>query len=299
MRWLPLCVLLGACDPYDVCDVVTDVPLPARLSETFRDAPGARPYAPTFALWSDGAEKTRWLWLPPGGTIDTSDPDEWDFPIGTRAWKEFRVDGVRIETRLIQRLDDGSWADLAYAWEPDQSEAFAIEAGSENALATRHDIPSAGACRACHGGRKSHLLGVSAIQLAHPAATGELALDELNASGRLQPPVIAPVVPGDDVERAALGYLQANCSHCHNQTRPESSGARCYDPDNDVDFALRVDPESPAVGVGAALHTARDRHDRMLELMARRGSDLHMPPLATEDVDREGVAAMRAWLDRF
>jgi len=296
MRWCLLVVFAGACDPYDVCDVVTGVPLPALLSETGLDAPGVRAYTPSFTLWSDGADKQRWLWLPPGTVIDTSNPDEWEFPIGTRAWKEFRLAGLRIETRLIERLDDGTWADLAYAWQPDQLDAVAVEVGADNAIGTRHDIPSAGACRACHGGRRSHLLGISAIQLAHPAVPGELALDELVATNRLVPPPVPPVVSGDDVARAALGYLHANCSHCHNQTRPESSGARCYDPDNDVDFALRVDPESQVVGVGATVHTVRDRHDRMLELMSRRGDELHMPPLATEDVDVEGVAAVRAWI---
>lgn len=299
MRWCLLVVFSAACDSFDVCDVVTSVQLPARLSETGLDASGVRAYTPAFALWSDGADKRRWLWLPPGAVIDTSDPDEWAFPIGTRAWKEFSTGGVRIETRLIQHLDDGTWADVAYAWGPDQVDAVAIEAGTDNALGTRHDIPSAGDCRACHGGRRSHLLGISAIQLAHPAAPGELALDELIATNRLAPPPVPPVLPGDDSARSALGYLHANCSHCHNQTRPESSGSRCYDPDNDVDFALRVDPESPAVGIAAPLHTARERHDRLLELMSRRGDDLHMPPLATKDVDVEGVAAVRAWIEQL
>lgn len=36
---------------------------------------------------------------------------------------------------------------------------------------------------------------------------------------------------------------------------------------------------------------------RLLELVARRGARLHMPPLATERVDEEGVALIHAWIE--
>ncbi|MGE0402273.1 MAG: hypothetical protein AB7T06_36570 [Kofleriaceae bacterium] len=294
MRCL-VAVLLSACEPFDVCDVVVDVPVPARLSETGLDEPEVRAYTPSFALWSDGAEKQRWLYLPPGSTIDTSDPDDWVFPIGTRAWKQFSVAGVRIETRMIQRLADGTWADIAYAWQPDQQDAIADEAGTTDAAGTPHDIPSAGQCRACHGGRASHLLGISTIQLAHPAAPEELSLDELIATGRLSEPPEPPVIPGDETARTALGYLHANCSHCHNDHRPARTSARCYDPENDVDFLLETDSLSSVLAT-PAYATAKERHERMVELMSRRGADLHMPPLATETVDREGLAAVEAWI---
>src|SRR5690606_11039614 len=44
---------------------------------------GVTAYAPGYELWSDGAEKQRYVWLPPGATIDVSDPDDWDYPVGT------------------------------------------------------------------------------------------------------------------------------------------------------------------------------------------------------------------------
>src|SRR5262245_48795669 len=47
------------------------------------------PFTPRFVAWSDGMEKSRYIALPPGGSIDKSDPNEWQFPIGTRLWKEF------------------------------------------------------------------------------------------------------------------------------------------------------------------------------------------------------------------
>ncbi len=52
-------------------------------------APGVRFYAPAVPLWSDAAQKGRWIQLPAGTQIDASDPNEWTFPVGTKVWKEF------------------------------------------------------------------------------------------------------------------------------------------------------------------------------------------------------------------
>src|SRR5690349_20362108 len=45
-------------------------------------APGDAPFDVGFELWSDGAEKQRWLLLPEGTAIDDSDVDRWSFPTG-------------------------------------------------------------------------------------------------------------------------------------------------------------------------------------------------------------------------
>src|SRR5215468_10036185 len=44
-------------------------------------AAGVREYAPAVVLWSDGAEKHRYIQLPKGEKIDASNPNEWIFPI--------------------------------------------------------------------------------------------------------------------------------------------------------------------------------------------------------------------------
>jgi hypothetical protein len=62
-------------------------------------ARGVRTWTPQYPLWSDGASKRRWILLPPGRSIDASDPDAWVFPVGTRLWKEFP-----FEERAAPRL---------------------------------------------------------------------------------------------------------------------------------------------------------------------------------------------------
>jgi hypothetical protein len=287
--------------------------LPTRLSETglFRDpqndvlAADVVPFAPEFELWSDGADKRRWVYLPPSSVIDTADMDSWSFPEGTKFWKEFTAGGVRVETRLLAKLgpSDGDWVALAYVWNEDQSDAIAAPYGFRDASGTTHDVPGAGECEACHGGRASRVLGFSAIQLSQAEPLG---LDDLGREGRLShraPPI---AVPGDDTERAALGYLHANCSHCHNSSRPSREGARCFDPENDLDFGLRTD----ALGAVADTATYRTVVDTAIErgdpegstvvgLMSARAFWSQMPPLATERVDDEALALVRRWIEEM
>ncbi|MFZ5892787.1 MAG: hypothetical protein ACOY0T_17135 [Myxococcota bacterium] len=310
------CVLLG-CQPYRKCDPVDEgavAKLPERLSSTGLYAaeaggaisPEVRSYRPRFELWSDGASKRRWIWLPPGTRIDTSDMDSWQFPVGTKLWKEFTRDEVRVETRLLQRLPEG-WIGLAYLWQKDGHDALAAPYGAIDALGTPHNVPASNECDACHAGRSSFVLGFSALQLAQPTEPDSLNLDELI---RLQlishAPATAPRVPGNETEQAALGYLHANCSHCHNASRPQRGGSRCFDPESDIDFLLRAE-EATSVADTNAYRTARGdciepgkpNDSKLIDLVGQRSRFRQMPPLASEVVDTAAVALLRRWIEEM
>lgn len=192
-------------------------------------APGVHPYAPQFELWTDGAEKRRWVYIPEGAQIDTSNTDDWKFPIGTKIWKEFSRDGVRIETRLIEKLpperaSEGfeGWLSVAYVWLDDQSDAKAAPDGLENAKGTPHDVPDQQTCGDCHDMRIEKPLGFSAVQLAHD---GEgMTLTALAEQGLMSdPPSVPLTVPGTPEQRELLGYFHANCGHCHRDRAPTNN----------------------------------------------------------------------------
>jgi uncharacterized membrane protein len=308
---------LSGCSPYWKCappDSAHSGQLPDKLSQTglYRSGDpqklveGVREFAPHYQLWSDGAVKRRWINLPPGGRIDTSDMDNWVFPVGTQLWKEFSVQGVRVETRLLRKTGPGTedWATQAYVWLPDGSDAVAAPNGVTNALGTAHDVPAAGQCLACHGGRKSFALGFSALQLAYDAGPGRLDLDALVREGRVtRAPAASLAIPGDETTHQALGYLHANCGHCHNQDRPAAASSRCYNPDNELDFwlssrHLRSVAETPTYrsGRGVAFEPGDPDGSRMIELMSQRGFLRQMPPLGTEDVDQKSLRSVRQWI---
>jgi mono/diheme cytochrome c family protein len=315
VSWLALSSCSG-CASYRRCNAPPEArlaALPGRLSETGLYAPGSvealgsgvREYAPGFALWSDGATKRRWVSLPAGSRIDSSDMDDWSFPVGTRFYKEFSVAGRRIETRLLMRVGPGAgdWAGAAYLWDADQREARLAPEGALNVNGSGHDVPSATDCVGCHAGRRSFVLGFSAVQLGQPGVP--LSLEALSREGLLtRLPARAPQLPGSDLDREALGYLHSNCGHCHNLRRPpRGDGPRCYDPERSIDFWLSSEP-SADLWQTAALRTAVPRfltpgepdESRLLTLMSRRGRRLHMPPLASGRVDDEGVQRLTAWI---
>jgi hypothetical protein len=290
--------------------------VPARLSETglYADlradalAPGVRPYRPQFELWSDGASKRRWISLPPGSRIDTTDMDSWQFPEGTKLWKEFSRDNVRIETRLLQRTGPGQsdWATMAYLWNDTSTEATAVPDGVEDARGTSHDVPATNECMGCHGGRPARVLGFSAIQLSHDDPPDLVTLDELARLDLLTAPPEGRLELQAGVKaREALGYLHANCGHCHNQQRPPRSGQRCFDPENKLDFLLRAgelgdvtETAAYRTGVGEAIKPGNPGGSEVIKRMnSRRRFPPSMPPLASEQIDEHGLSVVRAWIE--
>src|SRR5262245_21735632 len=112
MRWILVLGLVACGDdgnktPDAAIDgTLPDMPIdadpnnPATLADTGRCldagccqiASNVHAYTPHYQLWSDSATKRRWIYLPPGTQIDTSDMDFWKFPVGTKLWKEFTRD---------------------------------------------------------------------------------------------------------------------------------------------------------------------------------------------------------------
>lgn len=283
--------------------------LPELLSETglYSDIAGdvladeAIAFEPRFPLWTDGATKRRWLLLPQGAQVDTSDSDEWDFPVGTRFFKEFTREGVRLETRLTRRDADG-WAAVAYIWNEDGDDAVRQIQVAEDVKGTTHDVPSAVQCLACHGGRGNFSLGFSATQLSLEARGG------LFDAGALSQPVTTEPQLGTTA-RAGLGALHGNCAHCHNSSRDQQPQATiCYAPaveDDDAPVDFTLPPGLASAEDAPAVLTARwelgdpddsDLLDRISTRNTSLADDASMPPLGTELVDEGLVSALQAFI---
>lgn len=313
--------------------------LPEHLSDTglFVDGsttevrPNVLSFSPQYPLWSDGAAKRRWIYLPPGTFIDASRPAAWEFPKGTRLWKEFRL-GRRVETRFIERLADGSWRYATYVWSEDGKDAvLASEQGNPRLSLSggqqqTYSIPSQTDCRACHEGGAVPVLGFSALQLssdrdplavhAESPSSDQMDLRKLVEGGWVRnlpaslmktPPRISASLP---TERAALGYLHGNCGHCHT----DSSDASVP-----IDLRLAQDVADPAStqkvmrsltkssaqfrlpGTSAAVPVISPgaSHDSALLMrMQSRDASARMPPLGTAIPDSDGLALIARWIDQ-
>ncbi|HEY6132542.1 MAG TPA: hypothetical protein VIW70_01080 [Rubrivivax sp.] len=271
----------------------SDAPaLPEQLHETGLFVAGeperlgahVRPFEPVHALWSDAASKRRWIRLPPGSAIDARNPDAWRFPRGTKLWKEFSHAG-RVETRYLELGADGSWRFATYVWSADGRSARLVPAGGlalavDGAPADRYAIPSRADCLACHAGARSPVLGLGALQLGPELP--RWIRDGLVRHARPAWRDRAPASPGTtDAERAARGYLHANCGHCHHA----SGGVP-------VPLVLALDVGGSPAPRPVQLHEA-------LRRMSTREPTQQMPPLGTRITDPAGLALLRAWLDEL
>jgi len=255
-------------------------------------APDLVSYTPNYTLWSDGAEKSRFMRLPKGAQIDVSDPDHWQFPVGTVFFKEFAVDGKKLETRVIARTGTGprDYFFGSFVWRDDGSDAELAWDGASDIRGTDHDAPNVKQCGTCHNGEPGRVLGYSAVQ---GATAASLTLYH---------------VPGNAAESTALGYLHANCGHCHN---PNGSAR----PDTDLNLRLAVsqltvETTSGYVStvnkplqsfMGSDLHVritpGQPDQSGLYYRMSQRGVKSQMPPIATKHVDDAGLGAVRAFIE--
>jgi hypothetical protein len=191
---------------------------------TFTIASGVQAYQPGATSWADGASSRRWIALPAKSKIDTTDPNGWVFPVGTKLWQEMTILDVRIETRFSWKEATGQWFRATYAWTPDMSAAPQVTLGIPNARGLPYEIPAVTACEKCHDGANDFVLGFEEVGLAMPKATG-LTLAALEKQGWLTAaPTKSPAIPGDANTYGSLAFLHANCgTACHN--RNENAGA--------------------------------------------------------------------------
>lgn len=306
---------------------------PHLLSETgLYDAgtidPGNRPFSPQYPLWTDGAAKSRWIHLPAGTSIDTTNPYAWIFPVGTRFWKEFRFGGRKIETRMLWRASESRWVFATYHWNEAQTEAELVPAEGlpdavEIAPGKSHSIPGVADCAACHGSKRPGPLGFNALQLStdrdpnaihgEPLAPAMTTLATLNAAGLLspaRPELVAapPRIPASDPEtRAILGYFTGNCGTCHNRSGeigPDAPSLHYADVLVEGDRVIprlaqhRTQWQVPGQAEGDSVML--DRHapqiSAMLARMKSRRPSSQMPPLGTAVPDREAIEAIERWM---
>lgn len=166
---------------------------PTKLSDTglFLDTakltpnPALIPYSVNTPLWSDGAEKERFIALPGDSRIDWRGQHAWDFSDGAVLVKSFFLETEngnpksrrRLETRLLTR-QQGDWFGYTYVWNDAQTEAVLLtKEGADREIVIRDasapggtrkqtwHFPSRSECMACHTRAANFVLGLNEGQL--------------------------------------------------------------------------------------------------------------------------------------
>ncbi len=292
---------------------------PSRLSQTGcvdmaepeRALPGLIPYSVQSPLWSDGADKGRWLSLPGGARIDRMPDSAGDFelPPGTVLVKHFRLFNRMIETRLFMRHDDGQWAGYSYAWDDSETEAWLLPGASVRDVdGQQWRYPSRSECLQCHTRAAGWSLGLTTRQLNTHQFDGESLYSQLRMFDELdlldfEPDynLDHPVLDNGDASVAARAraYLDVNCAGCH---RPGGGGDRStMDLRRDTPLAAmnlcNARPIVDTLGNPQArlLQPGEPANSILLARMQRRDA-YRMPPIGSAIVDAEAVALVADWI---
>jgi uncharacterized repeat protein (TIGR03806 family) len=259
----------------------------------FRDA-GARqpnervtPYDLNTALYSDGALKFRYVYIPPGTQAQYRDDGVFAFPVGTVLIKTFAfaadmrrpTENVRfLETRLLIRRADG-WVAYPYVWNEAQTEArlspigatvpvrFTDEQGQ--AIALDWAVPNRNQCKGCHDvAGEVQPIGPSARNLNHateivvhsggpagrwPSGVQETnnQIDEWRRAGMLAG---APEHAQDSAPRVPNAYSDSGTLEGRARAYLDVNCAHCHNPEGPAHTSgldLRWSQRDPALwGVG-------------------------------------------------
>ncbi len=322
------CTTLGAAlahatvrEPAPVNDAaITGTAFPKELSAFgfFQDGrsqtPSARvtPYALNTPLWSDGAEKLRFIYLPEGTRLEADGEGLLKFPVGAAIIKTFAfgegADRRLIETRVLLHRADG-WTALPYRWNAEQTEATLALTGGRVDLVTpageaiSYAIPNKNQCKSCHSkdgqvipiGPKARNLSSEwlgemranrALDLV-PEDAGTLPDWRTHASG--------PAAP------LARAYLDVNCAHCHQPGGAASNSGLDLRWEQQDAHAIGIFKRPVAAGRGAGGHDfsvvpGQPDQSILLYRMDSAEPGIAMPELGKSSIDKQGVAVVRRWI---
>jgi uncharacterized repeat protein (TIGR03806 family) len=328
-RVLVSLLLLGAAPAgVDGARLLADDPAP-KLSDyrLFADSGGREPahgvtrYTLNTPLFSDYAEKFRYVWIPKGMAATYTASGVLEFPVGTAIVKNFAypadfrspdTDVRVIETRLLVRKASG-WVPLTYVWNAEQTEAVLKRAGAHvavnfvdkagNAQAIDYAVPNTNQCKQCHqSGDAVTPIGPTAGNLNDGVQLGALA-----ASGQLTglPATPPRLARWDDasapVAARARAYLDVNCGHCHSRTGFASNSGLYLQADEPDPAHQGINKRPVAAGRGSGgrefgIAPGAPDASILVHRMESNEPGVMMPQFGRSVPHAEGVALVRAYI---
>ncbi len=269
-------------------------------------------------LFSDYANKQRFIYVPASARISADANGALDFPVGSALIKTFGYgEGAAfrpIETRVLLRRASG-WEALPYVWKPDLSDAELKLAGtrlpvtvplsSGRAQPISYAVPNKNQCKECHA-RSGAVVPIG------PVASNMALTAKAAASLRSRTDWKGPVSLGSapvwndagtgSLDARARAYLAINCAHCHNPQGSASNSGLFLNAGAAGDpVATGLYKRPVAAGRGSGGHDfaiAPGDPDRsiMVHRMSSTEPGIAMPEVGRSLVHDEGVALIREWI---
>lgn len=299
-----------------------------------KPAKGVVPYALNTPLYTDYAEKLRFLKLPIGATVAYNDSAVLDFPEGTLLIKnfyysaDFRKPGVDkniVETRLLVHEAAG-WKAITYVWKDDQTDALLEIAGDDkqvsfidhngNKKQVRYVVPNQNQCKGCHNRNDQIMpIGPSASQLNgnYTYVTGKENQLAFWKSHQMITGLPASNLPRTAVwndpntgslNNRARAYLAINCAHCHRREGPaQTSGLFLTESEKDPTvLGINKPPVAAGTGSGGRLVDIKkgDAEGSILWYrMQTKEPGERMPELGRNLVHEEGLNLIKEWINNM
>ncbi len=293
------------------------------------------PYSLNTPLFTDYAEKSRFVRLPSGKSVNYQKEGVLNFPEGTAIVKtfyysaDFRNPGVNkniIETRVLIKEQE-AWKALSYVWNEDQTDAIREIAGDEKQVQfidqkgitqkVRYVIPNQNQCKGCHNSNDQLMpIGPSVSQLNGNLkyATGkENQLKYWNKHGMMQNLPSFASIPktavwndplSGDLNARARAYLAINCAHCHRREGPaQTSGLYLTESETDI-TALGINKPPVAAGQGSGgrlvdIHSGDANASILWYRMQTNNPGERMPELGRSLAHQEGIALIKEWINKM
>lgn len=290
------------------------------------------PYEVNAPLFSDYAEKVRFIYLPVGTRMTYSDSLAFHFPDGAVLIKNFYYphdmtqpeQGRRIlETRLLVKEAKG-WKALEYLWNDQQTDAnlevagaaFPVEwrDGSGRMQSIQYVAPNLNQCKGCHSYDGAFVpLGANMRQL-NQGDTIENQLLVWQKQGKLdlpqgfQPAAASRLAvyrqwthESPSATGFARAYLDANCGHCHNPHGPASTSGMFLDFAENEPEHLGIGKAPVAAGRGSGnrlfgIVPGKPNESILLYRMENGDPGIRMPELGRQLPHKEGLELVRSWI---
>jgi len=304
---------------------ITGDALPGKLSDYgfFTDLPAETPAARVVGydletpLFSDYADKHRYLYVPPGQKARYAGEAAFELPVGSALIKTFGYPQAGkfrpLETRLLLRRASG-WVALPYVWNAEGTDAvlkragtripveFTDPAGKHHAIS--YAVPNQNQCKDCHALAGAITpIGVKARFLNHAGQLEKLvAADMLDRLPADAPRIARWDNPAAKLDDRARAYLEINCAHCHNPAGAASNSGLFLEHSRRDPVALGIGKRPVAAGRGSggrdfAIQPGDPDASILIYRMESTDPGIAMPELGRATVHKEGVALLRAWIE--
>ena len=290
------------------------------------------PYTIASELFSDYAEKLRFIKVPKNRPISHNEDLSFNYPDGTFLIKTFyyqsdvrdsNSDRRLIETRLLKKTGS-EWLAIPYVWNNEQTDAVLALAGDRKDVSWIHSdgrpisilysVPNLNQCKSCHVynniqqpiGPKVRNLNLDLIY--DNISTNQL--DKWVSVGILEPfdnnslprTVDYLDVHDGNLDQRARAWLDINCAHCHRRGGPAETSGLYLELEETDPTALGIlkPPVAAGRGSGDLKYNIVPGHAEQSIMDFRiRSLDpgVMMPELNRKLVHKEGVEIIQAWIN--